>query len=158
RDRLLRRRRRRGRDRRSRGEPPVRVGPRGRRARRELRRDRGCAARLRGGGLRRRLQRAGAALRRTVPARNAWTWCTMSWSPHRSRPRRLYSRLVLLAGLVAGCGGGDEKASGPVARFSDFSAGAALAFDAAPFPGDFRRVDGGALSLGSLPTTKSEEP
>jgi hypothetical protein len=67
-------------------------------------------------------------------------------------PSARASFVLFLSFAIAGCR--DDAESGPVARFAT---GAALALDAAPFPGDFRRVDG-ALTIGALPTTKSDAP
>jgi hypothetical protein len=66
--------------------------------------------------------------------------------------RTLLALALTIVSVAAACGDGAPKANGPIARFAT---GAALAFDAAPFPGDFRRVDG-VLSLGAVPSSKSD--
>ncbi len=64
--------------------------------------------------------------------------------------------LLVLFGvvLVASCAA--PPAPTAIARFE--IGGAPLAFDAAPFPGDFRLAGDGTVSLGELPTRRSAEP
>lgn len=64
-------------------------------------------------------------------------------------------QLALLGVLVAtSCASSSPPSA--VARFD--VGGAPLAFDAAPFPADFRLASDGTVSLGELPTRRSAEP